>query len=187
MKDTIAYITLLLSVIFIITYCIRKNNNFIDIRKICNDFFSIFHPITHGKKVFLTGQIFFFFIVPALITTGVVLLNPVNLDIVNNTLVVIAIFVSMLFAILSIVINMNNHQDNTDEIANVSVAIKCIMFEIFICVLIAILGLAFIFLDGIGNKIILYVFSCIFYYLCFISIFDLLIITKKLSILVFNK
>lgn len=157
---------------------LKRNNNFFDFKAIVIQQFAIFKNCK--------GQIFVFYIVPLILAIGVVKIKLVDKDIINNINIVLSIFISMLFAMLSIV---NGYEKKNRELYAklLDETNNTIIFEIILCIIILLLSFAVLFIDNFANSIPLLITSLILYYLMFTIILHVFIIIKRMKNLYDNK
>ena len=90
----------------------------------------------------------------------------------------------MLFAILSIISNLKNKNDESQKL--ISETYSAILFEAILCISALIISFALLF-SNVENRIILGIFSFVLYYLIYAIILQIFIIIKRTSILLREK
>lgn len=166
-----------LSCIILILYFIRKNNNFFNVRKVFSDQFKIFK----GAK----EQFFIFYGTPLLMSLGIVRYKLIETDIIDNIVIVLSIFISMLFAVLSILTSLN--KDDTFYKIVLKETFNTVVFECVLCIVELILSVSILFIGDITTKWIKYVFSFVIYYLMFTIFLNIFIVIKRIKSLFDNK
>ena len=153
--------------------CIKKNNNFFDIRNIILDQFKMFSDAR--------GQIIVFYGAPLLLAIAVLKCKCINKEIVDNVVIVLSIIISMLFAMLSI---LNGYQNNDkDYVELLEQTYSAILFQCVVCVISLIISFAQYFVDNYNSDILLKVVSFVLYYLIFVMILNIFVILKRMKAL----
>ena len=158
--------------IILVLNFLRKNNNFFDVKSIFVEQFKMF---SDSK-----GQILIFYIVPLLLAIGTVRIKCIDKEMINNINIVLSIFLSMLFAMLSIL-----HGYKGEKSSNYTKVLKetnnTIMFECVLCINVLILSFIELFIDNYIYSISLLIMSGLIYYLMFTIILHIFIIIKRLK------
>ncbi|EOU1921400.1 hypothetical protein DMN35_13335, partial [Clostridium perfringens] len=121
----------IVSALLLIINSIQKNNNFFDVRDVIKSQYNLFK----GNKF----QVIIFFIVPFLLSLGVVQIKYINKDIINNINIVLSIFISMFFAMLSILGGMSKSNKEQYNIL-LKETFNTIIFECILCIIILIVS-----------------------------------------------
>jgi len=155
----------------------RKNNNFFDFRKVFKEHFGIF-----GKN---GVQIFIFFVVPLFLAVGIVKIKMIDKDIINNMNIVLSIFLSMLFAMLSILCSFSPKESGRTKNDNYNKLLKetfsTILFECVLCVFLLVLSFVELFVDDFCVSWQLFVASIIIYYLVLVVLMNIFVIIKRVK------
>lgn len=172
------YLLIGIAGIILIVNFLRRNNNFFDVRPIFRQQFSMFRNCK--------GQIVIFYIVPLIIAIGIVRIRLIDKDIINNINIVLSIFVSMLFAIMSI---LNGYEKSNKKqcLKVLDETNNTIVFETILCIVILILSFIVLFIDNFEKNILLVIVSVIIYYLMFTVILHIFIIIKRMKSLYDNR
>lgn len=162
----------------LVIYSIQKNNNFFDISGIFKEQFSIFKDCKY--------QFIVFYLVPALLSIGIIRIKYIDDKIVNNLNIVLSIFVSMFFAMLSIISSFNsNRKDLFDKLLKETY--NSIMFEIILAIFILMLTFTFSFISGVINISVIRGLSFFIYYFTFVMLLNIFIVLKRMKALFENK
>ena len=170
-----------LSAVILLFSATRKRNNFFDIRGIVKDQFKIFH----GLKT----QLFVFYGVPFLLAFATVRIKRIDETILDNIIIVLSIFLSMLFAMLSIVGSQNNNKNEKRKIL-IDQTFNSIMFESVLCIVSLIISFSCFFtttVEGSNDTIVKWIISTILYYLIYTTILNTFIVIKRIKILFENR
>ena len=108
------------------------------------------------------------------------------LFLINNINIVLSIFVSMLFAIMSI-LNGYEKSNKTQYLKVFDETNNTIVFETILCIVVLILSFIVLFIDNFENNILLVIISIIIYYLMFTIILHIFIIIKRMKSLYDNR
>lgn len=167
----------LIAGIIIFLNCIKKNNNFFDIRRIVIEHFEMF---SNAK-----GQIVVFYGTPLLLAIAVLKNNCINKDIIDNIVIMLSIIIAMLFAMLSI---LNSYQNKDSEYVKVlEETYNTILFQCIICVLTLIISFSQYFVDNYDSELVLKIVSFLLYYMIFVLIMNIFIILKRMKALFDNR
>ncbi|EOU1922302.1 hypothetical protein DMN26_01275 [Clostridium perfringens] len=164
----------IVSALLLIINSIQKNNNFFDVRDVIKSQYNLFK----GNKF----QVIIFFIVPFLLSLGVVQIKYINKDIINNINIVLSIFISMFFAMLSILGGMSKSNKEQYNIL-LKETFNTIIFECILCIIILIVSFIRLFLDSYEHTISLMGISIFIYYLIFVVVLNIFLVIKRLKIL----
>ncbi|SCJ35127.1 Uncharacterised protein [Anaerotruncus sp. 2789STDY5834896] len=200
MHHIISAVLFSLSGVIIVCYCMRKYSNFIDVRRIVSAHLEMFRK-NDIKRRWLKGQLLFFFGVPLMLDVAILLITPINNrtdKIIDFLMLIVTVLLSALLSIWSVIQGLNidqsrlidtNEKRSSMEIMNKRRAeLLCetqntILFEVFICVVILIVGLVYVFLDKKVTSLISYFIVGTIYYLTFVLVTNLPIILKRSSVL----
>lgn len=166
-----------LSVLILLLNFIRKNNNFFDVRTVFVQQFEMFKNCK--------GQLVVFYVVPLLLAAGSVATKCIEKDMINNIIIVISIFISMIFAMLSILGGYNNK--NPNYVKTLNETHNTIIFECVLCIIVLILSFVTLFIDEYDYNKSLLIVSGTIYYLMFTIVLHVLVIIKRMKALFDNK
>ncbi len=155
----------------------RKNNNFFNIRKIFIDQLEIF---SEAK-----GQIFVFYGTPLLMAFGLANYKLLDDVIVGNIVVVLSIFVSMLFAILSILSAFKKEDQRYMQVLKET--FNTVIFEAILCIFALMLSFSVLFIGIMKSVYLSYFFSLFIYYLIFTILLNIFIVMKRMKSLFDNR
>ena len=164
----------IVSAFLLIINSVQKNNNFFDVSFIIKSQYNLFK-----ENKF---QMIIFFVVPFLLAVGVIKIKYIDKDIINNINIVLSIFISMFFAMLSILGGMSKSNKEQYNIV-LKETFNTIMFECILCIIILILSFTTLFLDSYEPTIILMLISLFIYYLIFVVVLNIFVVIKRLTIL----
>ena len=165
----------------------QKNSNFMDVRRIIKNHFHVFR----GSSL----QCVVLFVVPLLLAVAAVQIRPVDESIINNLNVVLAILISMFFAMLSILssfparLNKCGEEMQQGSIANkaydktLGETFNSILFECILSSLVLICSFSILFFGFFERCIFLDCVSIILYYLFFVLISNVFVIIKRIMAL----
>lgn len=177
MKTTISYILIGISIIIMLIYGLRNNNNFINVSKVIKEHFMIFGG---AKK-----HIIVLYIMPMIMSIGIGLTYSFGNSMIEAIMVVISVIISALLAfqggILNIGQNQNSKDKDKEEILNETNA--SINFTVLINIFLVFLMLIYIALEDIILKSI---FTSIISYILLITFLTILIIIKRIRNLLKN-
>lgn len=157
---------------------IRENNNFFDVRNIFKEQFSLFESCKE--------QLVVFYLVPAFLSLAITQIKSIDMTIINNLNIVLAIFTSMLFAMLSII---SSYKNGTNKTYNkvLRETFNSIIFEIVLCIITLIVSFVYLFMDGVKNMLLIKIFSFVEYYLVFVFLLNIFVVIKRMKVLYDNK
>ena len=138
------YLLFSMAGIILVVNFLRRNNNFFDVRSIFTQQFAMFKNCK--------GQIIVFYIVPLILAIGIVRIRLIDKDIINNINIVLSIFVSMLFAMLSILSGYEKN-NNTQFSKVLDETNNTIIFETVLCIIILILSFIVLFINNFEYSI----------------------------------
>lgn len=171
-----------IGVFFIIIYANMKTDNYIDIRSIIENHYSIFD----GSII----QILFFTIIPLFFAIGFTLAQTVTKDIYDCLNVIFSIFVAMFFSILSILLSILSKdgkdeekkiKQNKEYLKLIEQSNDTVIFEILLSVVLLFIILIYSLLPEDANNIIKVIFSVIIYYLTASVLLNIFILIKRLK------
>lgn len=183
----ISIILFCFSGVVLLCYFLRKNNNFIDIRGTIKNYISIFK---NKYNKYLKGQLFFFFGLPCTLAIATAIIKPMDDNFLNLILLIITIFISMFFAMLSIIISFKDKQTENKKL--IKETCDGLIFENFICVIIILISLIYnLFPKAIINFLPDYCIDGLtsiadfaIYYLLYCLLLNLFIVLKRIRILI---
>ncbi|MGL5382800.1 MAG: hypothetical protein ACRDCC_04885 [Culicoidibacterales bacterium] len=132
----------------------------------------------------LQSQKELFFIIPLLLSIGFTVLSPINKDILNGIMVVLAILIAMFFAMLTLthIFFYEKKQDKYKKVAKETV--NTILFEIVCSVSILIISLLGVIINS-NNEMINIILrgtgSIIVYYLIFVVVLQIFVSLKRIK------
>lgn len=171
---TSPYFYFALSAIVLLFATTRKNNNFFDVQHIIKSHLNIFKDSKF--------QYVIFYGVPFLLSTGTLLQQFVNEDLLGHIIIVISIFMSMLFAMLSTITSLNQKTKDEFYLKLVNETHMSILFEAILCIGVLIISFTLLF-SNITNCFVLGIFSFILYYLIYTIMLQVFILVKRISVL----
>ena len=176
-----------ISAALIVLALIQKNSNFMDVRTIIKKHLSVFK----GSPL----QFMVLFVVPLFLAIASVHIKPVNENIINNLNIVLAILISMFFAMLSILsafpVKLDKKKDEKAEIISTDMVydrvlgetFNSIMFECIQSILVLICSCSILFFGYYEKGVFLYIISTILYYLFFVLVLNIFVIIKRMMAL----
>ena len=162
--------------IMILLFCFtRRNNNFFDIRSIFRHHFSIFN----GNKF----QLFVFYFVPLMLAFGTLEIKTIDKDVISNINIVLAIFISMFFAMISILYNVPLKKDVNDDRNKklLNETINTILFGCVLSIILLIVSFIVLFADNYSLSWAIFIVSLLIYYLLFVIVLNIFIIIKRVK------
>lgn len=171
-----------IGVFFIIIYANMKTDNYIDIRSIIKNHYSIFD----GSII----QILFFTIIPLFFAIGFTLAQTVTKDIYDCLNVVFSIFVAMFFSILSILLSILSKdgkdeekkiKQNKEYLKLIEQSNDTVIFEILLSIVLLFIILIYSLLPENTDIFVKVVFSVIIYYLTASVLLNIFILIKRLK------
>lgn len=183
----ISIVLFCLSVLVLFVYAFRKNNNFINLRGTISNYTSIFK---NKNNKYLKGQLFIFFGIPCTLSIATTIIKPIDDTFLNLILLVITIFISMFFAMLSIIISFGDKQAKNNKL--VKETCDSLIFENFICVIIILIALiynlfpniAFSFIPKNLTDYLAHTADFFIYYLLYCLLLNLFIVLKRIRVLI---
>lgn len=178
MRSIIAIGLIILSSILIFFNVVAKNSNYIGLKNIFKEQFKMF---SSSKWQYVIVYVY-----PIFLSVGIDLLYVADCNMYQNIIVAISIFVSMLFAMMSIltakdtsIYPTQKQRDNVESVLKetnnaVVFCVSLAVFEIILClVAIAIQGTSYCVVNRILWGVIVYLFE--------ILLLNMMIIVKRLS------
>ena len=157
-----------------------KMSNFLDIRRIFLDYFSVFK----GNPLQLAS----IFIVPILFSIGIVRMRCVDKEILNNLNIVLSVLVAMFFSTLSILCAFEDKNSKNQTYKRLlKETFNAAIFEAIICLLLLFISFITLFIGKFEQSLYLQIVSGSIYYLAFVAVLNILVIIKRLKVLFDNK
>lgn len=175
MKTTISYILIGISIIIMLIYGLRNNNNFINISKVIKEHFMIFGG---AKK-----HIIVLYIMPMIMSIGIGLTYSFGNSMIEAIMVVISVVISALLAFQGGILNIGQNQNSKDKEEILNETNASINFTVLINIFLVFLMLIYIALEDIILKSI---FTSIISYILLITFLTILIIIKRIRTLLKN-
>ncbi len=173
-------ILFLVSILILILNFFSRNNNFFDVRGVFKQHFAIFLGAPF--------QIVVFFITPLLISIGIVLIKTIDKDIINNINIVLSIFISMFFAMLSILTGIEKKAGNNSEYNDLlKETFNTIIFENILCLVILVISFVQLFINDYTVSLYLKIASFIIYYLIIVVVLNIFVVIKRVKVLFDNR
>lgn len=165
-----------ISGLFIFLNMIRKNNNFFDLRGVIKGHYNIFK----GNRI----QQLNFLVIPLLLSYAILQIKFIDKDIINNINIVLSIFLSMFFAILSILCSLPKKSGVSDDYNKLAKeTFNTVMFECILCILILVISFIVLFINVFESSLSIKITSFIIYYLILVVILNIFIVIKRLKVL----
>lgn len=178
--NIISVILFVIGTVILVFSLTLKMSNFLDIRKIFSEHFSIFK----GNPL----QFISIFIVPLLFSVGIERIRCVDREILNNLNVVLSILVTMFFSTLSILCafeDKNNKNSTYKQLLKET--FNTTIFEAIVCLLLLFISFITLFIGEFKQSLYLQIISSIIYYLAIVAVLNILVIIKRLKVLFDNK
>lgn len=142
---------------------------------------------------YLKGQLFIFFGLPCALSIATIMIKPIDDAFLNLIILVITIFTSMFFAMLSIIISLKGKQEENKKL--IKETCDSLIFENFICVIIILLSLIYYvfpqkaldFLPEYCVDWLICIVDFIIYYLIYCLLLNLFIVLKRIRVLIHDK
>lgn len=162
------------SVVLCLCLCV-KHSNFLDIRKIFIQHFSVFkeNPL----------QLIGIFFTPILLTVGLVEIKCINKDILSNLNIILSILTAMFLSILSILCSFNKIKKGENYKQLLKETFNTTIFEIILCLLLLFISFIILFINDFKESIPLKIASGAIYYLTMITILNILVVIKRIKVL----
>lgn len=191
MKNILSNISLpnilvLISIFILAVALLQRNSNFLDVRKVFSSHLKVF---SESPLQFVA-----IFIVPLLLAIAISEDYPVSTVIINNIILILTIFMSMFFAMLSILSTFTfkkvaKHKEN-DVTANNRVSdynqllretFNAVIFECIICILVLIIAFCLSPIDDYSSLHSIGIVSCIVYYLFLVILLNIFVVIKRIK------
>lgn len=176
MKIIISSILIIVSLLIMIIYGIKKNNNFINISKIISDHFKIFDG---AKK-----HIIILYIVPIITATAISMMYYFSDSMIEAIMVVISVVISALLSFQGGILNINHDKENKRKELVLSETNASINFTVLINIVLVFFMLIYIAVD---NDIVKSIFTGIISYILMITFLTILIIVKRIRVILNTK
>lgn len=187
MKDVVSICLIVIPSIMLILCLIKKYDNFLDLRSVIKNYFSLFNK----AKL----QIWTFYILPIFISIGISMKFVPYKSYYGQQNVIISIFISLLITILSIIVSKDYYLVNKNYSDTMKKKIKrvieetcnAIIFNVCLCVLLMMQGLVIVSIKE-QCKTIMTILGSVSYYFMIVILLNMLLIIKRLDklIRVFN-
>ena len=181
--NTLALILFAIAIVILFFYCIRKNNNYINVKNILNKHCDIFRSKSTNRL--LKGQIIVFFGVPMLLSVATVLINPIDDDFLDLILLIVTILISMFFAMLSIIIAISDNEKTKNK-KLIKQTCDNINFENLVCILLLIICLIYNISPDLDISLIYFVIDIVIYYLLYCLLLNMFVVIKRISSIINN-
>lgn len=179
-EEYVGILLIVCAALFMIMGMMNKNNSFIDLNNIISNHLKLFEK---SKKQYLN-----FYLYPLIMSIGVAFLYSADAMMYQNIIVVISIFISMLFAILSILITKDYSKYEGDKQERIKRVLKetnnAIVFCVFICIIIMIISMIMLALESMKCDLANKVISTIVFYLIQVLMLNMLLIIKRMGKLI---
>ena len=162
----------------LIIYIFRSNSNFLNIRKVFEDYLSIFKD---AKKHLLV-----FWGVPILLAIAVVQVTDLTGKSADSMIVFLSILISAFFATLSILISKQTDQSSELYKQVLKETASLVLLEIILCIAALIISMMLAIIDVAIPKVFLIILYFFDYYLMFVMLINLLILIKRMKSLIDN-
>ena len=172
---------LVISIILIVAGHLIFNKTYLDCREIIKKHLECFKT---SKGKYSLFSLFLYFFVPYFVAIALVQIRTIDNDVVNILTIIISILTSMLFTLLTLILDMRNKvlssiKYNANKAGISSKILKetyyTIMFEILLSVVILILCFIEIFSQDYS-----FFSSIVIYYLTFVMLLNLFIVLKRI-------
>ncbi len=179
MNNISAILFLIGAVILIFSFSL-KMSNFLDIRKIFSDHFSVFK----GNPL----QLISIFIVPISFSIGIVKIRCVDAEILNNLNIVLSILIAMFFSTLSILCAFEDKNNKNSAYKQLlKETFNATIFEAILCLLLLFISFISLFIREFEQSLYLQIISGSIYYLTIVVVLNILVILKRLKVLFEHK
>lgn len=176
-----------ISVFWIAAALFQKNSNFLDVRGVFKMHLKLFSgsPLQFGAL----------FIAPLLLSIAIASEKVLSKDIINNLNIVLSIFMSMFFAMLSILPSLSDKDvsEENNDITSIKLVNKynallketfnAILFESIVAVVVLAISFSLLFRDNFNHSWQLILVSGIVYYLSLVVVFNIFVIIKRIKVL----
>ena len=172
MKLNIAFSFIVLSLVILFIYGIKRNNNFINIFKIVTDHFKIFDG---AKK-----HIIVLYGVPLITAIGISIIYVFSNSMVEAIMVVISVVISALLSFQGGILNIESNKNEGRKKAILDETNASINFTVLINIILVFFMLIYVAID---NNIFRIIFTAIISYILLITFLTIMIIIKRIRIL----
>ena len=176
MKIIIASTLIVISLLIMFFYGIKKSNNFINISKIISDHFKIFDG---AKK-----HIIILYIVPIITAFAISMLYCFSDSMIEAIMVVISVVISALLSFQGGILNINQNGANKRKELVLKETNASINFTVLINIILVFFMLIYI---AIENTILKTLFTGIIAYILMITFLTILIIVKRIRVILNTK
>lgn len=156
---------------------LKKRNSFLNLNDVLKKHLSLFKEC---KSQYLT-----FYIYPLILSVGIALISQLDANTYQNLIVVVSIFMSMLFAMMSILTTKEwktDSKDKNERIKNVvDETVNAIIFDTILFILEILICLILIAIDTIMNELATQIMSGVVVYIFSVCILTMLLIVKRVS------
>lgn len=175
-KLVISYkVLLLVGVLIIFAYYIRRNSNFIRIRGLFKEYVKIFN----GAK----EQIAFFFGVPFIFAIAFAQIGDLEDASFNTIYVVSTILITMFFSVLTVLLGKDRNKDNQYALV-LKQTISTLLFEIIQCIYCVLFSFVFQMVKEYLSEILRTILSGCLYYMIFFMLLNMFIVVKRFKVLI---
>ena len=172
MKLNIAFSLIVLSLVILFIYGIKRSNNFINIFKIVTDHFKIFDG---ARK-----HIIVLYVVPIITATGISIIYTFSDSLVEAIMVVISVVISALLSFQGGILSMESQKNDGIKKVVLDETNASINFTVLINIILVFFMLIYVAIDNIIFRTI---FTSIISYILLITFLTIMIIIKRIRIL----
>ena len=172
MRLNIAFSLIVLSLVILFIYGIKRNNNFINIFKIVTDHFKIFDG---ARK-----HIIVLYVVPIITATGISIIYTFSDSMVEAIMVVISVVISALLSFQGSILNMESQKNDGIKKVVLEETNASINFTVLINIILVFFMLIYVAIDNIIFRTI---FTSIISNILLITFLTIMIIIKRIRIL----
>lgn len=166
------YILIGFSLFFLVFYLLKKRNNFLDLRDIFCGHLAIFKKSKY--------QIFIFFIIPVIMSVGLACLYKIDSTIIDNLNIIFSIFISMFFAIISVLTAFNQNKTSS-FIVVLKQTYNSVIFEIVLSIFTLILSIIYKLILNLVCEMVRFVYSIVIYSFVIIILLNMIVVIKRLK------
>ena len=170
MKIIVANLLIIIELLILFIYGIRKNNNFISILSIFKDHFEIFNGANK--------HILILYVSPLLMTSGIALKYCFTNSLIEAIMVVISVVISALLSFQGLILNIKKEGSKTIKLLQQTNS--SINFVVLINIILVFTMLIYI---AVTNDILKMFLTAIISYLMIISFLTILIIMKRVRVI----
>ena len=172
MRLNIAFSLIVLSLVILFIYGIKRNNNFINIFKIVTDHFKIFDG---ARK-----HIIVLYVVPIITATGISIIYTFSDSMVEAKMLLISVVISALLSFQGGILNMESQKNDGIKKVVLEETNASINFTVLINIILVFFMLIYVAIDNIIFRTI---FTSIISYILLITFLTIMIIIKRIRIL----